>query len=364
MICEFQLRLQSKRPLAPTTRLTGTYDFRWPRGTIIRIAFQKANNAVLQVARANIAAALESWGVYPKLKKDGPAVGYVFLAETLQAGKAMTEKEIGDAKAVLQAQIDRTEDGQKERFKRERDGFLREAAKANAARPDAQHLNQEPPLEYDVLISLADLPLVIPKNEHIESVPRVSLYAQAELGAYAKREDYGLPTAYLGCPPSFREGGSADDRAIAWLNSDEGKFTTAHEVGHLLGLVHEHQNPQRTIDWLNDEVILKDLIKVRQGDPIYEDFVKLVLTQKWPIDPEERFSQWRTPANPFEQEIDSVMAEPIHLCAQKTSPGQHDCLGRVVCQHEQAFYARFAGKASASDRAQLKVIYPPLPEQL
>jgi hypothetical protein len=71
----------------------------------------------------------------------------------------------------------------------------------------------------------------------------------------------------------IRVGFDPGDGAWSWLGTDAKQFpqgertmnlgfldpgTAAHEFGHAIGLVHEHQNPENGIEW-NEEVVIRDL---------------------------------------------------------------------------------------------------------
>lgn len=95
-----------------------------------------------------------------------------------------------------------------------------------------------PALEYDVLVSLANLPQDRRgRNSNDEGFREAIFLPGSELGRYAQRADYSVPTTYLGKRRQY-PGSSAD-----YFASPEFWHWCVHEFGHVLGMPHEHQNP-------------------------------------------------------------------------------------------------------------------------
>jgi len=343
--------------------VTGTYDFRWPRGSVIRFAFQEgaAPDLITDVKR-KLRRTLEAWGVFPDLRKGGPALAYAFVDAAFPPGRPVIAADLAefdrDASAWI-AKLRARGSTDVERLTREHARFMASAPRATISLGDAARLAAyaDQALSYDVLIALSPMPIVEQASGKKGSQARLLQYAQSELGSYARRKQLGLPTVYLGRPEYYPL--LPDDRAgdEGWFESAEGRFVMAHEVGHILGLVHEHQNPNRQLEWRPAEEISL-IVKLRFFEPIYEDFLTRELTRPWQGG--EAYSYWRTPHVPNERDLDSVMTEPLYKCLLARRDPDHNCLGERVCAVERAELARMQAP-TAADREQLRRIYPPLP---
>ncbi|HET9956017.1 MAG TPA: hypothetical protein VFQ61_16035 [Polyangiaceae bacterium] len=98
--------------------------------------------------------------------------------------------------------------------------------------------------DYDVLISLDTLPRGKRDPATLERVQR-NFLPSSELGSFARRVDYGVPTAYLG---PFAGQASADGEfrlAHYYKTNSIARFYVIHEFGHILGLAHTHQSRSR-----------------------------------------------------------------------------------------------------------------------
>lgn len=171
----------------------GTWDFKWPLGTKIRVAFQPPRNAkaeAFQEAKSLVAAIANRW-------LDGRAdvaFDWLELSEALEAAD--------------------TPDDETPEARRDRSTFVLPATTQEFLARD-----------YDILVSLDPL---LALNEPL-------LFPKSELGAFARRVDYGVPTVFLG---PLKE-----QSLTEYLKTDLAQYFVLHEFGHVLGLVHEHQNP-------------------------------------------------------------------------------------------------------------------------
>jgi len=356
----------SPRPSAadvPQSRMTGTYDFRWSRGTVVRFAFQEAADpALLDTVKLSVRRALEAWGVFPELRPGGPALAYQFVAPSLPAGRPLRPGELEELDRVSRKRIAAlavTDPAHCARLQRQQDRFVVAASGATVSVPDAALLlaHAVRALDYDVLVSIAAMPIVVPANGKRGSEPLLVTYARSDLGNYARRKQFGSPTCYLGRPKGYPKLAADVAGDLGWFSSLESQFVTSHEVGHILGLAHEHQNPYRQLAWRNEDEIRR-ILEARFVEPIYDDFITSELTQTWRGG--ETFSYWRLPENPRAIELDSVMTEPVYKCLLVEREAGHECLGKRSCPVERAEFERLQ-RPTSFDQEQLRRLYPPLP---
>jgi len=256
--------------------IMGTWDYKWPQGTTIRVAFQT------------------------------PSVG--------------TPADFADAKAKIRELAETwhaSQDALKFSF-----GVL--DFEAVAVRNDQKHPQQrsEVPLdwrEYDVLVSLNPLPLTL--EDTIGGGVEDIFLPQSEMGSYARRIDYATPTMFLGPIGAFESLSAYYDKPLA-------KMMVVHEFGHALGLAHEHQSPVAR-KALNLGIEAYDLERARQliitrmgvseasldpGNPKTLPFLQGHLQDSWPGN--LRFSDWRE-YKELQPKLQSIMAVPYHECALK-----------------------------------------------
>lgn len=285
-------------PGAVEGRIFGTWDFKWPHDHEIRVAFQRlpddpGNRRLLQYLD-RFRSAADRW------LDGGAAIGLRYL-DTCFLPPPGRE----DAKSVL-------------------------------AIP---HM----PLEYDVLVSFAALPQTLPLSERRAEPERLETQS-CELGAYAMRVDYGVPTAFLG--PA--DGVDVD----VHLEHPWFEAMVVHEVGHLLGLAHEHQNPLYRRALSSEPQFqadrLAELAKWLPAGRFPESEIKEELTSTWshaPIEGSEvPYSDWCEPptdtSTPLEQL--SVMA---HF-------GWSYLIGETDSKHP------LLTKPTEWDKSQLRTLYP------
>ncbi len=272
--------------------LSGTWDFKWPIGTKLRLAFQRLPRDVagfdfaFEEARALVLDKFEQW-VGGKAGVERPNITFAVVTD-------MPAPPLHPLGSPRNAKSDT-------RFT----GFI----------------------EYDVLVSFLPLPLLLPATEqHAEEVLSTSV---SELGRYAQRIEYGVPTVYLGPQPGLT--------ASQWFGSAEGLFTVVHELGHVLGMPHEQQNPLLSeLPWRPVAEMLEILEKRDGGvgDENLGEVLRSEITDPWPG--EVRFSDWRSPPPNLQNGLESVMARPLYRCLLH---GGHadglDCRGLTQCPHEQ-----------------------------
>jgi len=280
--------------------LAGTWDFKWRRGTNIRVAFQGSSDIdTLDQARARVVDAFYKWNV---TDVKGGFLSFSLVDEPLPPAFSA--------------------------------GVARSAQSPGGGRERA----------YDVLISVDPLPLWLPHSRQREGTQVI--FPRSELGTYARRVRWGVPTAFLGCPDNRRD----------WFASPEGRFTVLHEVGHMLGIPHLHQNPYLLAPadgWKQEEEIWQTIQQRQRLDEAAiealrkQEFVTAEITARWPT---KVFSDWITTAMRVD-ELDSVMVKPIIKCLF----AGHDC--RADCDYERRDFERLQ-EPTALDNRHLELMYP------
>jgi hypothetical protein len=310
--------------------ISGTWDFKWPRGSKIRVAFQKLPEAMVGLTLAPV--------------KDVVIQHAAKWADVLPAGSVTFE--------FLETDLDAPLGEPKERDAR--------------PEPDRQRSPFEPntasaPL-YDVLVSLADLPLTLfDEFRGAREVERVVL-PFSELGTYARRADYGTPTIYLG---RFGDAVQEKDPSafVRYFQSPLAAHIIVHEFGHVLGLPHTHQHPRlvpvsaavhggsikdrrKGIDeerkkFYRSEAEIRKVIAGMLGVELSDEAIQEQLLNGWRGN--EAFSDWldlsrdEVAAHEADATLPSVMTFPYYGCMKKGHPGCSRCQG--VAPFDDAFTA-------------------------
>lgn len=295
--------------------LSGTWDFKWPASTKLRIAFQLLPRDVrdfdleFDAAQAVVLGKMDEW-LSGAASVARPNLTYELVANLPPPSNSQSSP--------------------------------------RSAKSDIRFTSF---VEYDVLISLLPLPLLLPATEqHPEEVVSTSV---SELGRYAHRIEYGVPTIYLGPQPGFS--------ASRWFSSADGLFTIVHELGHVLGMPHEQQNPLLPeLPWRPMAEMI-EILEKRGGRMLgipLEEFLRAEITEPWPG--EIAFSDWRTPPSDPTTALESVMAKPSHRCLLKGGhAGGFDCRTLEVCPEERRALEELKAP-TVGDRQHLLTMYGPL----
>jgi hypothetical protein len=301
------------RPRADRERIFGTWDFKWPRGKVIRVAFQRIpeSSEVSEDQFIELIGRVEEFADRWNGKGNPLSLSFLRKREEWLPAPAGQEGDGGEST------------------------------------PDKNRY-----VEYDVLVSLAPLPItfdyeqkVAPEDAsalwQVQKLPRVKqVFPTSQLGRFALRADYGVPTVFLGRPERTTEvqpkkllgdnPGEALTRltrilptraqTIAdYFTDDTGEFESnvVHEFGHVLGLPHLHQSPVARPRW-RSLLELRERIGFGTGVEVGDDFVKAQVLLTWPATASEdggvRFSDWHAPERDDlgDPKLNSVMNHPLH----------------------------------------------------
>ena len=319
MLCQVSnYGMKRHPPGVEVHELMGTWDFKWPRYSIIRVALQDpvGGGSFDRQALGVIQKKIADWNRATK-----NLLKLTLVPERLQAPRqAATPDQPGTAESVLSPEE-----------------------------------TSKPLVRYDALVSASPLP-ILKAATRTQPIARQIDFPAASLGTYCRRPAYGTPTVFIGRPASWAGGDDA-----TWFKSPEFGFVVLHELGHVLGLVHEPQNPKRQVEagdlWKDPDDIVQIVAK-REGVTWPEEklkiFVESQITGRWPG--ALAYSDWRKPGEQASSSyIDSVMAKPLHGCLLKsTTCTVGSCTDRYRHEHYDHL-----GEPRPWDIEQLQSMYAP-----
>ena len=288
------------KALQTAVEVAGTWDYKWPKGCRIRVA--------LQTPPRHLAGDLEAvWTRIQDLANRWHAAVASFAPDRLDdVWPSSTSVPLGIGFSFLDTPLEAPMGAA---------SFLGDSHKSPFTRGDRGFSR------YDVLVSLEDLPVFRvdpfrfndvaepegdrPPEEGLERV----LMPMSELGAYARRADFGSPTIFLG---RFGEAVTKGWSLLEYLHTALGEHATVQQFGHVLGLANEHQNPAYGVrSAYRPPAELAAAIQSMYGisqTPTDEEIQNHILSP-WPGD--RAFSDWAEPVRALE-DLESVMTHARH----------------------------------------------------
>jgi hypothetical protein len=312
-------------------RVFGTWDFKWPLGTMIDVYFQALPPGHEELSGMG--------GVPDGFNLSDSERALVDQAKNqfgtlTRVVECLARRWLGDVGA---AQLD---------FKFHHDDPL-PPPPPNDSKSDLPAGHQV--RTYDVLVSLAPLPQFRrPPPGWPDERPIKLFLPGSELGRYAQRPDYGVPTTYLGKREQLKM------TLSEYFVSAEFWNWCVHEFGHVLGLPHEHQNPKIHENVMAELRTPGQILEVLQSalgnkQDITASEIAEEITTKWPVVSDEAgrvlYSDFRDyqPGDPLD-DTSSIM---FHIFWQRLRQGS---TGKEP--------ANFQERPTASDLAHLRAMYP------
>lgn len=216
--------------------ISGTWDFKWPLGSELRVAFQKPPEE-MQISANDFRDAVRHVVGYARRWQLPPQLQLTFLSDPSQ----FLEPPLGEKNSLTD---------------QHRSAF----DSATAQR-----------VKYDILVSMQDLPLrrVDPFRAFGQEIDDV-LFPVSELGSYARRTDYGAPTMYIG-----RFGHVLQEKFLSYYAKHPlAQHVTVHEFGHALGIPHMHQHPDLILPEEHGKEIPSERAKYKQLDQARSEFYR------------------------------------------------------------------------------------------
>lgn len=339
----------------PRTEVIGTWDFKWTPGSVLRVAFQLPLGVsvadvpkLIPVFEATEALA-RTWMVCHENKKAN-----IDLDFGDQLYRVLPPRSDGSDRLNI-SNLAELHTGC---WKEQRCTMVRRGRSA----PDPADVEVE--FDYELLINLD--PLTLTDNANAPNAPGATnepnttaqgkLYLpMAELGCYADRLDYGVPSMYLGPVAAFAEDlpSAICERLVAYFTEShthqhQMARAVVHEFGHALGMPHENQNPRcgtcpRTLsgnelDGLRE--LYERVLKINPDE--IPNFEQTTRNEFLPWPDAQEFSDWtphiHSTGGPAESVMTTAHAAFVALGSEipcsvafenflrKTSPTPHDLL--------------------------------------